>query len=87
MIEWLPAARLEMVKVAFPLLKTELPSVEVPSRNVTFPVAEEGETVAVKVTAWPDVDGLRLESSAVVVLLFEPVPTAACTAAKALTRP
>jgi len=74
-------------KVAFPLLSDELPSVEVPSRNVTEPVAVMGATAAVKVTNCPDVDGLRLEVSVVVLFVFEPTPAAACTAAKAFTTP
>jgi len=67
-IEWLPTARPEVVKVVCPVLKVELPSAVVPSRKVTVPVAEEGETVAVNVTDWPEVDGLRVEVAAVVVL-------------------
>ena len=39
--------------MAFPPLTAELPSVEEPARNVTVPVAERGETIAVKVTLWP----------------------------------
>jgi hypothetical protein len=72
-IEWLPAARLDVPKVAFPLLRAEVPSVDAPSRNVTVPVADEGETLAVKVTDCPEGDGLRLDVTVVVVLAF---PTA-----------
>jgi len=47
------------------------PSVLLPSKNVTVPVAmQQGETVAVNVTDWPKVAGLRLELSVVVVLSF-----------------
>ena len=38
--------------------------------DVGVAVAVEGETVAVNVTAWPTVDGLRLEVSVVVVLVL-----------------
>ena len=38
-----------------------------PSKNCTVPVADEGDTVAVNVTFWPEVDGFRLEAIVVVV--------------------
>ena len=66
--EWLLATRLEVVKVALPLLRIELPSVEDPSRNVTEPVAVEGVTAAVNVTDCPAGDGLKLEVTTTVVL-------------------
>jgi len=49
-IEWLPTERLEVAKVATPPLTVPVPSVVAPSKNVTIPVAVEGDTVAVKVT-------------------------------------
>jgi hypothetical protein len=39
----------------------------VPSRKVTVPVAELGDTVAVKVTDWPVLEEGELEDSAVLV--------------------
>ena len=50
---WSPAARLENVRVAWPLATLALPREVVPSRKVTVPVAAEGVTDAVKVTLWP----------------------------------
>jgi hypothetical protein len=50
-----------------PPLTEALPKELEPSKNVTVSVADEGETVAVKVTLWPDVEGLALEETAVVV--------------------
>ena len=47
---WLPPVRLEVLRVARPELSALLPMDVPPSRNVTFPVAAEGVTVAVKVT-------------------------------------
>ena len=37
----------------------------------TVPVAVEGFTVAVKVTSWPEVEGLRLEVSVIVEFVLE----------------
>ena len=67
MIEWVPTARLELENVATPALRVPLPSAVAPSKNVTVPVAADGETVAVKVTICPEVDGLRLDVAVVVV--------------------
>ena len=87
-MEWVtPAARLEMESVARPLLRVPVPSEVDPSLNVTVPVAVEGETVAVKVTVWPRVDGLRLEVSVVVVLVLVVPPAAAVTAFNAFSLP
>src|ERR1051325_2078327 len=55
---WGPAASVEMVKVAVPLLSEAVPSEVVPSRKVTVPVAVAGVTVTVMVTVWPAVEGL-----------------------------
>ena len=38
-----------------------------PSKNVTVPVAVDGETVAVKITVCPNVDGFGLDVRVVVV--------------------
>ena len=65
-----PAVRLAVDRVARPLLRVPPPSEVDPSKNVTVPVAVEGETVAVKVTVWPDREGLRLEARLVDVLVL-----------------
>ena len=60
-----------MLKVAAPLLSGTVPSVAFPSLNATVPVGvplpEVGKTVAVKVTDWPNVDGLSDDATAVEV--------------------
>jgi molybdenum cofactor biosynthesis enzyme len=56
-----------MLKVACPLAIVPVPSVVVPSLNVTVPVAADGETVAVKVTDEPKPDGLEDEATVTVV--------------------
>jgi hypothetical protein len=61
-----------VVKVACPLLRVPVPSVVVPSRNVTVPVGfptpgETALTVAVKVTARPKTEGFKDEPSVVAV--------------------
>ncbi len=72
MIECGPIERLEVEKVAIPLeLSTDEPRVVVPSLNVTLPVGvpvpDVGATVAVNVTFCPNVDGLALEDTVVLV--------------------
>lgn len=72
MIECEPPLRAvaDVVKVAIPLERTAEPTCTVPSKNLTEPLGEppdEGNTDAVKVTAWPYEDGLMLEVSDVVV--------------------
>jgi hypothetical protein len=60
----------DVVKVAIPLERTAEPICTVPSKNLTEPLGEppdEGNTDAVKVTAWPYEDGLTLEVIDVVV--------------------
>lgn len=48
--------------------RVPVPSVLLPSKNVTVPVAmQHGETVAVRITAWPAVNGLGLEIRVIVV--------------------
>ena len=71
-MEWLPTARLEVEKVAVPPLSVPVPSVVVPSSNVTVPVGVPAPgaltvTVAVKVTLWPNTEGLAEEATLVVV--------------------
>ena len=67
-MEWDPPARVEVLKVALPLLRVPVPRVVLPSLNVTVPVAAEGETVAVNVTEDPYVDGFAEDASVTVVL-------------------
>jgi hypothetical protein len=55
------------VNVATPLDSVPVPNVVVPSRNVTVPVAAEGEVVAVNVTLEP-VAGAVLEAPRDVVV-------------------
>ena len=62
-----PALRAEVVRVACPLPSSgPLPMLLALSKNVTVPVAlpDPGattETVAVKVTGWPKIEGLLFE--------------------------
>src|SRR6266849_1626054 len=61
-IECCPLASDEVLNVALPPLSVPMPSVVVPSLNVTFPVGVPrvaGFTVAVNVTAVPKVDGFN----------------------------
>jgi len=62
----------DVVKEALPLASETLPSVVVPSLNVTVPVGVSavvavGTTVAVNVTAWPYIDGFSDDFSEVEV--------------------
>jgi hypothetical protein len=72
-MEAVPTARVEVVSVAvllrpLPGVRVAVPIVVVPLRKVTVPVgaALVLETVAVKVTVWPKVEGLREEVTAAV---------------------
>ena len=60
-MECVPGSRLEVVKVAAPLLTVPVPRLAVPSRNTTVPVAVGGVTCAVKVTGWSAVEGFADE--------------------------
>ncbi len=51
------------MKEATPLERVAVPSVVLPSLNVTVPVAVDGVTVAVNVTLLPLIDGLTLDTS------------------------
>jgi hypothetical protein len=57
--------RLEVVKLAAPLLNGIVPRVAVPSLNVTEPVALIGLTVASRVTGCPTVTGLTVAAKVV----------------------
>src|SRR5258707_15205402 len=76
---WLPMVRLEVLKLAVVVLPAVLsvpwPRLVAPSENVTTPVGVATAvlpgalivTVAVKVTACPDADGLAEEATTVLV--------------------
>ena len=68
MIEWDPSASAVVLKVAFPLAMAPVPSVVVPSLNVTVPVAADGVMVAVNVTEEPNPDGFGDDATVVVEL-------------------
>src|ERR1700752_419363 len=75
---WLPTASAEVVNVAIPPLSVPVPMGLPPSRNVTVPVGvplpgATGETVAVKVTDWPNTDGFVDEVTVVLVSAFTTV--------------
>ena len=72
MIAWLPLDSADVVKLACPLLSVAEPSAVAPSLNVTVPVAVPllAATLAVKVTAWPTVDGFADEVNVVAVAIF-----------------
>jgi hypothetical protein len=65
-----PVASVDVVNVACPALNVPVPSVVLASLNVTVPagVPPGLVTVAVNVTGWPANDGLRLDTTAVVVV-------------------
>ena len=65
----MPAAKVEVLKAATPFVRATVPSTFVPFLKVTFPVGTPFEelTVAVNVMDWPNVEGFKLETSAVVV--------------------
>ena len=76
MILWLPTVRLPVLKMAVgtPSVVTNLrvPSVLPPSLKVTTPVGRPrlgagAMTVAVKLTFWPEVDGLAEETTVAAV--------------------
>ena len=62
------------VYVATPLDKVPVPSVVVPSRNVTVPVAADGDVVAVSVMLEPVAGAVFDALSAVVVEVTAPPP-------------
>ena len=64
---WVPTASAEVENDAVPPLRDTVAREFRPSRNCTVPVDPAGETVAVNVTACPDVDGFSDDVSAVVV--------------------
>lgn len=69
----LPTGNLEVVNVAIPLFSVALPIEAVPFLNIMAPVGvapDAAATVAVNVTAWPAVDGFRLDVRVMVVAIF-----------------
>jgi hypothetical protein len=72
-MSWLPDDRLAVMSTAFPALRALVPRVVVPSKNVTVPVANDGVTVAVKLTDSPTTEGLREEASVVLVLAWSTI--------------
>jgi len=70
LIEFDPTASVEVLYVALPLLIVAVPSVLLPSVNVTVPVAVVGATVAVNVTEAPYADGFADEASVTVVFVL-----------------
>ena len=67
MTECAPTANVETASDADPPPIVAVPSAVVPSRNCTIPVPVAGDTVAVKVTDWPTVDGFKDEVNVVVL--------------------
>ena len=68
--QWAPRANAEVAKVAVPPLSAPLPSVVVPSLNVTVPVGVpvvNDFTKAVNVTDWLKADGFTEETTVVEV--------------------
>ena len=65
----MPVVSALVVSVAWPAVSGPVPRLVAPSVKVTVPLEmpEPGVTVAVKVTAWPAVDGFALDASAVPV--------------------
>lgn len=68
---WLPAANVEVVKLATPAVSGLVPSTAPLSLNVTVPVGVPPVpvTVAVKVTGWPTLLGFSEEVSVVCVVV------------------
>lgn len=60
-------ARVDVEKVAVPLVSVPAPRVVEPSLNTTVPVAPEAVTVTVRVTAWPGEDEAGATDRVVVV--------------------
>jgi hypothetical protein len=67
-MECVPCVRAEVLKDAEPLASVDVPSTVLPSRNCTVPVAVEGVTPAINVTAPPTGEGFWVEVKAVVVV-------------------
>jgi hypothetical protein len=68
----LPSGSEEVVEVAAPAVRGEVPNTVLPLVNVTVPVAPDGR-VAVKVTDWLKVEGLVEEVRVTTGVAFETV--------------
>src|ERR1051325_1800550 len=73
-MEWVATLKAVVLKVVVPPLKVPVPNVAAPSLNVTVPLGvpapgKTALTLAVKVTDWPDTEGLAEEATLVVVLV------------------
>ena len=71
-MEWLATLSADVVKVAVPAVNVLAPNVVAPSLKVAVPIGVPdpgavAATVAVKVTDWPNAEGLAEEATAVVV--------------------
>jgi hypothetical protein len=74
---WVPTDKFGTTKDAFPpAIGKFVINDAFPSRNVTVPVAADGETVAVNVTDWPTADGLTLELIVMVAVGLTTIKTA-----------
>ncbi len=78
-MEWEPTTRSGVVKVAWPAARAPVPMAAAPSKNVTVPVGVPDAllTVAVKVTACPNTDGLSEE----ITLVLVEIPFTVCVSA------
>jgi hypothetical protein len=61
-----------VVRAAWPLVKLPVPRIAAPSRNVIVPVAPAG-AIAVKVTGWLTIEGLRDDVTVTVGTVFTTV--------------
>jgi hypothetical protein len=61
-----------VVRAACPLFKVPVPRIVAPSKNVIVPVAPAG-AIAVNVTVWLTIDGLREEMTDTVGAVFSTV--------------
>jgi hypothetical protein len=75
-IGWEPTVNVLVVRAAWPLFKVLVPRIVAPSRNVIVPVAL-ADAVAVNVTGWLMIDGLRDDVTATVGTGLDTVTTVA----------
>jgi len=66
MNEWGPTVKALVLKVAVPPDRLGDASVDAPSEKVTAPVAVGGDTVALRVTVWPQMEGFGVAEQLVV---------------------
>ncbi len=66
-MEWVPAPKAEVLKLAVPPVRGRLPEMATgPSKKVTVPVADDGTTLAVNVNETPYTEGLVPEARTMV---------------------